>query len=242
VVVVEKGEVERRMKQKSEDLDVQAMGVFIIGSGCRRGLMSGYLDGKRVECNDLETAGCDRCGEGARGWQDEQREASSEWQQVQEVLDEVGDGCVVCWLIGADVEGGSWQRHRAQDCTAHAGLTGQELDVFRRGIWDAGGSHSCRRCWMSQKYCATGEDVEKACQWPNVVVPLARAVAGQEKGRQMIRQCGYAEEFDGEWKEYAAWLGRRHVVRVWGEYFSNAMVVVIRIILFCRKYAGRGRD
>ena len=77
------------MKQKSDDLDVQAMGTFIISSGCRRGLMSGYLDGKRVECNDIKTAGCDQCGEGARGWQDAQREASVEWQQVQEVLDEV---------------------------------------------------------------------------------------------------------------------------------------------------------
>jgi superfamily II DNA helicase RecQ len=67
VVLVEKGEVERTMKQKSGDLDVQVIGVFIIGSGCRRGLMSGYLDGRRVECNDLETARCDRCGEGARG-------------------------------------------------------------------------------------------------------------------------------------------------------------------------------
>lgn len=67
VVLVEKGEMERTMKQESGDFDVQAMGVFIIGSGCRRGLMSGYLDGKRVECNNLETAGCDWCGEGARG-------------------------------------------------------------------------------------------------------------------------------------------------------------------------------
>lgn len=49
VVLVEKGEVQRTMKQKSDDLDVQAMGVFFVGSGYRRGLMSGYLDGKRVE-------------------------------------------------------------------------------------------------------------------------------------------------------------------------------------------------
>ena len=65
VVLVEKGKVEQTMKQKSGDLDVQAIGVFIIGSGCRRGLISGYLDGRQVECNDLETAGCDWCREGA---------------------------------------------------------------------------------------------------------------------------------------------------------------------------------
>jgi hypothetical protein len=34
VVLVEQGEVERTMKQRSDDLDVQAMGMFLIGSGC----------------------------------------------------------------------------------------------------------------------------------------------------------------------------------------------------------------
>jgi hypothetical protein len=44
------------MRQKSDDFDVQAIGTFIIGSAYRRGLMSGYLDGKRVECNDVQRA------------------------------------------------------------------------------------------------------------------------------------------------------------------------------------------
>ena len=69
-----------------------------------------------------------------------------------------------------------------------------------------------------------------------MVVPLARATVEEEKGQQIVRQCGYAGEFGGDWKEYAAWLGRRHRVRVWGEYFSNAMVVAIRVILFCKRY------
>ena len=237
MILVEQGEVERTMRQKSDDLDVQAMGTFLIGSGCRRGLMSGYLDGKRVECNDIESAGCDRCGEGARGWQDAQREASTEWQQVQEVLDEVREGCVVCWMIGDDVERGEWQRHKVMQCTAHAGVTGIELDAFRRRIRDGGGSHSCRRCWVSQKYCATGEDVANRCQWPNVVVPVARVVAGEEKGVEIIRQCGYRGELGEDWREYAEWLGKRHQVRVWGEYFSNAMVLAIRVLLFCRRYS-----
>ena len=67
VILVEQDEVERTMRQRSDDLDVQAIGTFIISSGCRRGLMSGYLDGKQVECNNIESAGCDRCGEGTRG-------------------------------------------------------------------------------------------------------------------------------------------------------------------------------
>jgi superfamily II DNA helicase RecQ len=242
VVLVEHGEAERTMKQKSDDLDVQAMGTFIIGSGCRRGLMSGYLDGKRVECNDVETAGCDRCGEGVRGWQDAQREANIEWQQVQEVLDEVREGCVMCWMASENGEAGEWQKHKVMQCRAYRGVTGKELDTFRRGIWDRGGSHSCRRCWISQKYCVTGEDVEKQCQWPNVVVPLARVTAEQEAGSRIIRQCGYRGQLGGNWKEYAGWLGKRHQMRVWGEYFSNAMVVTIRVILFWKRYTSSGRE
>jgi hypothetical protein len=103
------------------------------------------------------------------------------------VLDEVREGCVVCWMIGDGAETGAWQRHKVMQCTAHAGVTGVELDGFRRGIRDGGGSHSCRRCWVSQKYCATGEDVANQCQWPNVVVPVARVTAGQEKGVEIIR-------------------------------------------------------
>jgi hypothetical protein len=118
-------------------------------------------------------------------------------------------------------------------CTAYLGVTGPEVDRFRREIRDAGGSHSCRRCWVSQKYCATREHTNNQCQWPNVVVPLARAAAEVEEGAQIVRRCGYRGELGGDWKEYAAWLGRRHNRRVWGEYFSNVMVVAIRIALFC---------
>ena len=63
-----------------------------------------------------------------------------------------------------------------------------------------------------------------------------RAAAGVEMGIQIIRQCGYRGELGGEWKEYAVWLGKRHRQRVWGEYFSNAMVVAIQVILFERRY------
>jgi superfamily II DNA helicase RecQ len=76
VILVEKGEVERTMEQKSEDLDVQAMGGFLISSGCRQGLISSYLDGKAVSCNDIESTRCDRCGEGLQEWQDAEAETS----------------------------------------------------------------------------------------------------------------------------------------------------------------------
>jgi superfamily II DNA helicase RecQ len=234
VIVVEEGEVERVMKQKEEELDVQAMGMFLIGSGCRRGLMSRYLDGKQVSCNDIESAGCDRCGEGVAEVEAAQREASVGWQQMQEAMEEIGQGCAVCWMLG---EAGSdgWKEHFVLHCRAFEGLTGAMVDAFRRGVRDGGGSHSCQRCWVSQKYCATGQDTNNRCQWPNRVVPLARAAAEIEEGVKMIRGCGFQGELGGDWGEYALWLGKRHRERVWGEYFSNAMVVVIWITTFVQQ-------
>jgi hypothetical protein len=94
--------------------------------------------------------------------------------------------------------------------------------------------NNCWRCWVSQKYCATGEDREARCQWPNVVVPLARAAAEVKTGVKIIRKCGYRGDLGGDWNEYAGWLSKRHEVRVWDEreLFSNVMVVAIRVAVF----------
>ncbi|KAF2624455.1 P-loop containing nucleoside triphosphate hydrolase protein [Macroventuria anomochaeta] len=169
VVLLEPDEVEQTMQQKSTDVDVQAMGNFLIGSGCRRRLMSTYMDIKAMGCDDIVSAGCDWCGEGARGWQDAQQETSAEWEQVEKLFSELRDGCVSCCMLD-DAGRDEWRRHKTLKCTAHPGVMGVELDRFRVWIRDQGGSHSCRWCWVSQKYCATRESVENRCQWPNVVV------------------------------------------------------------------------
>jgi hypothetical protein len=64
VILVEEGEVEQTIEKKKEDIDVQAMGVFLVSTRCRQALISGYLDRKRTSCTDIESARCDRCGEG----------------------------------------------------------------------------------------------------------------------------------------------------------------------------------
>jgi hypothetical protein len=66
VILVAHREVERRLQQKSDNINVQAIGAFITNNGCCRALMSGYLDSKGVTCGDIEAASCDRCGDGAR--------------------------------------------------------------------------------------------------------------------------------------------------------------------------------
>ena len=81
---------------------------------------------------------------------------------------------------------------------------------------------------MSQRYCATGEGMDKRCQWPNVVVPAAYAARLTEEGIQVIGECGFRGNDDNE---YARWLGKRHSEEVWGQVFTNAMVIAIRLVL-----------
>jgi superfamily II DNA helicase RecQ len=236
VIVVEQGEVERQLQRSGESMDVRAMGRFLEGDGCRRGTMSEYMDGKRVTCSDSESAGCDRCGEGRIEWQQSQSEAASGWQEVEGVMNALRAGCAVCWVLGQD----DWQPHKTMQCYRQSPFTAPELDQFRRGVRDAGDCHSCRRCWVSQKWCATGQDVGSRCQWPNVVIPVVRAATGVEDGLEVIRECGFQGECELECQAYQAWLGRRHTGRVWGEVLSNAMVVAIRVIQRLHREGGHG--
>jgi hypothetical protein len=103
------------------------------------------------------------------------------------------------------------------------------VDGFRQKIRDGGGGHSCRRCWVSQKYCATGEKWENACQWLNVVVPVAYAAMATEEEQRVVQGLGFR---GGDIEGYSKWLGMRYKERVWGGFFSNAMVVGIRVILW----------
>ncbi len=67
-----------------------------------------------------------------------------------------------------------------------------------------------------------------ACQWPNIVVPLAYSALATTIGQEVAAELGFRGNSE---KEYAYWLGQRHSERVWSEYFSNAMVLAIRVVL-----------
>jgi superfamily II DNA helicase RecQ len=231
VVLVEHGEVEKAMEREKDEIDVLAIGQFLIGSGCRRELMSSYLDQRGVSCRDIEAAGCDRCGEGEEVWIEEHVDWAQEWAAVEETFTELRNGCAICWLVGQEYrtrEEGQWRRHRAMQCTAWERASGEEADQFRRKIVDRTVRNNCRRCWVSQRYCATREGMDKRCQWPNVVVPLAYAARLTRKGIQTMGESGFREIGD---EAYAAWLGKRHREEIWGQIFTNAMVIAIKLVL-----------
>jgi hypothetical protein len=160
-------------------------------------------------------------------------------------MDELREGCAICWLLSRVEDGaeeGAYRQHRTMQCVQDANNDWRVVDKFRMGVkigknWKQ--SNSCFRCWVSQRYCATSEGFSNKCQWPNVVMPLVRTAVLLEEGQRVIGECGF------EWKDesgrfaseesYQQWLGQRHSTRVWGEFFSNAMVVAIRVILYFRK-------
>ena len=149
VVVLEKGEVEKRMEKESDDIDVQAMGQFLIGSGCRRELMSSYLDTEGVRCGDIEAVGCDRCGEGEEAWLQEHEDWAREWATVEERFTELRNGCAICWLVGQEFwtkEEEQWKRHQAMQCTAWERASGLQADAFRVKMRDRTVKNNCRRC------------------------------------------------------------------------------------------------
>ena len=236
VIIVEEGEVEDRAGQCNGSADVLATAQFMHVDGCRRGMMSEYLDGKRIDCRDIDSAGCDQCGERLIKWQESKSQCAGEWEQVSRAMDKLVDGCAVCWLMGdtmINVGKDYWMTHSTRRCKGrYERLSGEELDLFRgKYVRYKVDRHSCMKCGISQLYCATREDVGARCQWGNIVIPIVRAAVGQEAGIATIREAGYMGEVGGEFADYGKWLGQRHIRQVWGKYFSNAMVVCIRIIL-----------
>jgi superfamily II DNA helicase RecQ len=177
-VVIEERWVEDKMamERASMSVDEMAMGSFLTSVRCRRAVMSRYLDGTATSCSDIPGgARCDRCGEGVTAWQEWEQKISSGWEIVTQALDEMAVGCVACLMMEADHSG---SEHTLQQCVRHS-TTVQEagLDRFREVIRWQDNSHSCHRCGLSQKICATGEEVQMACQWPGVMIPVLKVAA-----------------------------------------------------------------
>jgi hypothetical protein len=223
-----------------EEADAEAMIAFVRTRECRRAVLGRYLDGRDTRCADVEgAAACDRCGEGRTEWHDEQRRAGREWALVESTLDELADGCAVCWVLADGCGDGSGDdepyMHARASCQRHNELAEAALDEFRRGIrYDAAGGYACMKCGVEQRLCGRGEDQEQAkCRWPNVLVPIVRAALKRGQCVRLVQGLGYGGRTRGRagLAEYGAWLGRRHGRRLWGRVVSNGMAVMVRVVL-----------
>ena len=225
-----------------EEMEAEAIKAFVQTRGCRRAVMSRYLDGAEVECADVADAvECDRCGEGRAEWTQKQQQNGREWAVVEEVLDELADGCGLCWVLADETDGSKAGEaeeymHASTTCDRNNGLMQETLDEFRAKIRydDKGGSYACRKCGMQQRLCGRDDVVTGRCRWPNVLVPIVRAAVRDTEHRWLARKLGYngrVSEGRQGLAEYAAWLGKRHGERLWGQLVSNGMAVMVRVIL-----------
>jgi superfamily II DNA helicase RecQ len=117
----------------------EAMEAFIRTAGCRRKIMSQYMDGNQLSCAELQArepavgvAVCDNCEEqqssGSRAWQNEQAVQAVQEQAVRAKLDELAQStCPYCWAIVHEVFDGR---------AGEAGERGrQEQEAMRHSLW-----------------------------------------------------------------------------------------------------------
>jgi len=233
---------------------------FVTTKGCRRRVMSLYLDNKEIECGgDTSMAKCDGCGEGLTALERSYVRAATERQVVEETLDELSDGCVVCFVESADEPDIDWQ-HEKEQCLQQEqqeqqrgqnnndeggpGENRADLEKFRESIRFEARSHSCFKCGLSQRLCRTGQDSKETCQWPNVMTAMVKRTPLTRSGAAILHKIGFRGDLSDR-SEYARWLGLRHERRVWGELMSNATVLIIELIVWVREQgttSGRSRN
>ncbi|KAI7371326.1 hypothetical protein KC328_g17564, partial [Hortaea werneckii] len=223
VIVVEAGRVEQLAElTRGYGIDQQAMDEFITTRGCRRLVLSRYLDGSETCCDtDQGLARCDRCGGGQTELEWRVRRAAEEREGVESMLDRLRTGCARCWAqFGGREEG--WM-HAAGRCPRATG------DQDRRRIRFAVESHSCFRCGLGQKLCRTGQDESADCQWPGVMSGFAVGFWGSGERDAVLSEVG-AQPDAGE-EGYWEWMGQQHPRRIWDEVMSNAIAVFVRSVV-----------
>ena len=237
----------RSAKRREWSKDEKAMLEFINTDNCRRLVLAGYFDRKPAQdCKSGEMERCDRCGDGISEWARSERETSCEQATMEEALDQMANGCPVCWMTAALGTRHDWL-HDGRTCTQRRRVftdTGGTLDMdeaacdqFRETIRYLDGSKTCHACGISQKLCRTREAGQGGCQWPRMATAIVRLATTNTFGRNIIRQAGYGDEM-ADWHAYALWLGQPHRLRLWGELVSNSMVVIKEFLLYCKQEMG----
>jgi hypothetical protein len=92
--------------------------------------------------------------------------------------------------------------------------------------------HTCWKCGISQRFCVTGEDETKQCQWPGIMVPVLATVAicSAKSGGTLLQMLGVeiSPHLDSTMiASYATnWFTQKHCRLKWGAVVSNGMAVL----------------
>ena len=82
--------------------DEKAMVDFVDTDDCRRLVLGRYFDRKPAQdCVSGEMERCDRCCSGVSDWARSEKETSQEREIVEDALDQMSNGCLVCWVTAA---------------------------------------------------------------------------------------------------------------------------------------------
>jgi predicted membrane chloride channel (bestrophin family) len=63
---------------------------------------------------------------------------------------------------------------------------------------------------------------------------MVRRTISVRRGVAILNKVGFRGNHS-DWGEYARWLGLRHERRVWGELMSNAIALMIELIVWIRE-------
>jgi len=249
LILLEKGwqtreEAKRRAMRREWSPDEKAMLDFVNADDCRRLVLGRYFDRRpAADCASGDMERCDRCCSGVSDWARLEKETSREREMVEDALDQMANGCPVCWVTSALGSGLGWL-HDGRTCRYRQTVSADTGDVlvmdeaacdrFRATIRYLDGGKTCHACGISQKMCRTREIGQGGCQWPRTAPAIVRLATSNTFGRNIIRQAGYRGEME-DWPSYALWLGQPHRLRLWGELVSNSMMVIKNFLVYCRQ-------
>lgn len=196
-------------------IDEMAMKVFIETKGCRRLVMSGYLDEEGKTCADVQGRPCDHCGEGVADWTATQVRRAQEVQRVEQGLDEAQRQCGFC-LVAL---GTAAADHPPSKCSVTPGLDLTASEQLRDGVVYDGRNRCqvCYKCGVGEQNCKAIER-EESCRWGGVAAVLWLSWFRQDRCREVLREGGFG---GGELAAFGRWLGFRARAKVQGDVVSN---------------------
>lgn len=236
VILVDRHKVQLEKKHGHLRSDTLAMITMVLSSDCRRWVMSEYLDGPALaqRCGDLtHGARCDRCGEGLSALMDHRRALADAWEALEVSLDEMASGCAHCFMVDGDAHRGV---HPTSGCIRDEVLT-NAAEKLHGLIRYPRGSRGCHRCKIDQRWCVTGRDADRSCQYAHILSAVVAYACDSEFGLALLTRLGFIQPVDGfhTLEVYAAWLSRTHDRRVWDLWMSNSMVVMIEMIQWVQR-------
>lgn len=216
-----------------EQVDEDAMTEFIQTRGCRRQVLSRYMDGQAsgTSCSQTDSVLCDWCKvhrqpsasvdvpttiisnpeeeakeEEVRGSQVIARrlqEMEASQERMLKVMVRLQGNCIYCGLM----QQGYCRPHTYAECSAAiaAGCGKQAYEQWREGI-DLGQYQHCWKCGLSQRVCRRLEE-DGWCEFPEVMLPGIFILHGSGHLQAVVETVGFCGSYEADVWEWMASVG-----------------------------------